>query len=127
MAHGEPEVIHSTARSRGTRDRTYSGVLRGIDTLQTNPNEEINPQSTLGEGERNTLTSNVILPEDGELPGDTMVAMREWYRNLRREFSRIINRATEVEFLTEEWWELIDEAETIQHTAETILGFIRRT
>lgn len=121
----QPETISCTTGTGGRGDRAHSRVLRSNEPMQIGSDEEVNTTGSLGEGERHSRTSNVILPERGELPGDSVVAMRRWYHHLQHEFSRVVGRATEVEFLSDEWWELISEAETISDTAETILGFIR--
>lgn len=122
--------IETTDLSTGEgrqRNRASTRVSGTQTTSTTDVLEAMATQSALRESTGQSRTSNVILPERGELPGDTVLAMRQWYRDLQREFSRLVNEATRVEFISEEWWELLNQIEIIADTSETILGFIRGT
>lgn len=128
MEHPIIEQVETTDMSvRGgrPRNRASPGLHRNQDPSPTSISEEISAARTFGNRPRAQGPVHVVLPERGELPGDQMVALRGWYTSLQREFSNIIERCTNTEFLSDEWWELIDEAETCNNTAETILRFIR--
>lgn len=119
------ETNDMSVRGGRSRNRASAGLPRNESTSPSSVAQEIAAARTFGEGPRNQRASNVILPEAGELPGDAMVAIRIWCRNLSREFSNVIDRAAREEFLSEQWWEAIDEAETISNTRETLLGYLR--
>lgn len=121
------ETSNMSVRGGRPRNSPSTGIPGSQVPSPTSISEEISAARTFGNRPRAQGPVHVILPERGELPGDTMVVLREWYRKLQHEFSAIIERCTNEEFLSEQWWDLIDEAETVNNTAETILGFIRGT
>lgn len=119
------ETHDMSVRGGRPRNRASAGVPRNEIPSPSSVAQEIAAARSFGEGPRNQRTSNVILPEAGELPGDAVVAIRSWCVNLSREFSNVIERAAREEFLSEQWWDAIDEAETISNTRETLLGYLR--
>lgn len=122
------EQIQTDAMSvRGgrPRNRASTGLPGNEEPSPTSITEEITAARSFGNRPRAQGPMHVILPEAGELPGDSLLAIRSWCINLQREFSAVIDRATREEFLSEGWWECIDEAETISNTRETLLGYLR--
>lgn len=121
------ETSDMSVRGGRARNRTPSNIPRDEIPSPTSISEEISAARSYGGRQRAQGPMHVILPEAGELPGNAVVEIREWCRKLSEQFSEVIDRCTREEFLSEQWWDLIDEAETISNTRETLLGYLRGT
>ena len=105
---------------RRRRDSTPTRVRGNEGPMQIGSDEEIERESTLGEGDGDQIPSTVILPERGELTGDEMVGVRGLLQLLRRRLAYIIERSHGTEFLSEQWWDNIDQIEAIGNSIEII-------
>lgn len=108
------------------RNNSPTRVPGDEESMQVGSSQETELASSLGESTGESTTSNVILPERGDIDGDEMVVVRRFIGILRRRLAALTAECHEVQFLSEEWWELINTIETIGNTIETLRrGFQR--
>ena len=82
--------------------------------------QETESESTLGGSEGIPSTSNIVLPERGDIDGSEILAVRRLLCKIRRRITYLVTKSHELTFLDDEWWECINEIEALGNTIQAL-------